>query len=283
MKKTIFCLILFNPFFLFTQNTTYDKCDSIFGIAKTNYLKAKDLFISLDKKYLVEPSQKISFLRYSFDNKDYIFLKEQIKILIEKNGFSIQQVNLNSYNFYSTLASGELSEWYKDTFKNYYPIWLKKNIGKMEAIKIIDNLYIQDQLLSSFDKFSTDSSCLQSKQFSTMIAQEDFQHLEEIVDLSKKNGGLPNGFEYTTDIYQKIQLILLHNLKTKENFSKAWALIFPYLEKAYFDGKISYSFLYAYDAYSNMHFGHQYYGFLDKVPVKDSEGLSERKKRYKLQ
>ncbi|MBS1646919.1 MAG: hypothetical protein JST67_06225 [Bacteroidetes bacterium] len=153
----------------------------------------------------------------------------------------------------------------------------------METIKIIDNLYDKDQLLSSFDAFSTDTSCLQSKLFSTMIAQEDFRHLEEIVDLSKENGGLPNGFEYTTDIYQKIQLILLHNLKTKENFLKAWGLIFPYLEKAYFDGKISYSFLYAYDVYSNMHFGYQYYGFLDKVPVKDNEELSERKKRYKIQ
>ncbi|MBS1646920.1 MAG: hypothetical protein JST67_06230 [Bacteroidetes bacterium] len=130
IKKIILYLFFFKSFFLFGQNTTYNKCDSIFDIAKTNYKKAKDLFISLDTKYVVEPIKKIYFLRFSFDNKDYVFLKEQIKILIEKNGFSIQQVNTNNCNFYSILASGELSEWYKKTFKSYYPIWLKKILAK---------------------------------------------------------------------------------------------------------------------------------------------------------
>ncbi|MCB9448533.1 MAG: hypothetical protein H6585_09345 [Flavobacteriales bacterium] len=151
----------------------------------------------------------------------------------------------------------------------------------MYTINTIDRLYARDQMLVAFSQFDHDS-CSVSKNIASTIENNDFENLLEIVRLCKMNNNeLPTGYDFAIDTYSKIQMILWHNLKSKNNFQRAWEQLFPYLEKAYFDGKISNSFLYAYDKLSYVHFGYQYYGTIS-APVKDEATLKERQQDYKL-
>ena len=281
MKTCKLLLLFLMPFYLFCQNPAYRLCDSILALAETDYAKAKNQLISVSKKHSIDPCQRVNFLMYSYNHKDYSFLKSQVKYLIKQHGFTMQG-DKAAFNYYSLFISGELSAWHKRTYHKYYPKWYKKNIDKIETIHAIEELHTQDQMLSKFAEFSIDSSSQASKNIFSMIAREDYDHITKIVELSKKNGGLPNNFDYGPFTYQYIKGILWHNLKTPENFSKAWDLLFPYLEQAYFKGKISSEFLHIYDYFLNQYYGYQYYGFLANVPVKDKESLAERKKHYKL-
>ena len=281
MKISKLFLLFLMPFYLFCQNPAYRLYDSIYVIAETDYIKAKSMFQAIRKKYPIDPLLIGSFLAYSYDHKDYSFLKEEVSYLIKCHGFTMQGSKA-AFNYYALFISGELSVWHKKTYHKYYPKWYKKNIDKMETIQAIDELHTQDQMLSKFAELAVDTFSQASKNINSMIAKEDYNHIAKIVELSKKNGGLPNNFDHGAYTYQKIQGILWHNLKTPENFSKVWDLLFPYLEQAYLKGKISSEFFHIYDYFLNQYYGYQYYGFLANVPVKDKEGLAERKKRYKL-
>lgn len=56
------------------------------------------------------------------------------------------------------------------------------------------------------------------------------------------------------------------------NIVEVWGLLFPFLEKAYLEGKISDNFFKHYDTYLYQYEGYQYYGTLgDDIPYKDNK------------
>ena len=93
---------------------------------------------------------------------------------------------------------------------------------------------------------------------------------------------LPNSFDQGIFISKTIEWIIFHNLK-QGNFKETMSIIFPYIEKAYLQGKVSDYFFETYDYYLHYYKGYQYFGTMgDSVPTEDAKNLLIRRKKYGL-
>ena len=285
MKKFIFSfLFLLISLTSFSQNLSYNIIyESISPIIDSNYWKAKDMWLKLEKKYPIDNRERLLFICNSYNNKDIKYFKKELKYLIKCNGFEINN-SLKWLSFYQSITTGELKDWYETLIKKQHKIWLKHNLDKIETINIIEQLFVKDQTMSLLSSYFgiKDTTNENLHKFFDKIQHENYANLKRIVEISEKNNELPNTFDYPLLVMGKIEIIILHNLKDSTNFEKKWNLIFPYIEKAYFDGKISNSSFKMYDKLLFEFFGYQYYGTIKGAPIKDIDTYEQRKKKYKL-
>lgn len=201
--------------------------------------------------------------------------------MIRNDGFEIDNT-FSWLSFYNELTSDtELKKWYQKVYKKNHKKWLIKNINKLSTIKIIEQTFVRDQIFASLYSYKLDS-CNIKKEINERIKTENITNLYIIADLSKKNGCLINNLDYPSSIIGKIEIVIAHNLLDSSNFENKWSLILPYVEEAYFKGKISDSFFRLYDKLSFDHFGYQYYGTIKNAQIRDIDTFEQRKKKYKL-
>lgn len=268
----------------FAQNRSFKIIsDIIFPILDTNYWVAKNKWLKLEKEYPIDNKNRLLFINYSFQNNDTVYFQDQLQYLVRKNGFILTD-NFRWLSFYESITSGKLKEWYSELYRKYHKEWVENNIDKLETIKIIEESFAKDQLIAPLFRYANDT-CIISQKLKANLKKNDLLNLYSIIDVCKKNGEFPNAFDYPLTLIGKIETIISHNLQDCDStdFDMKWQLILPHLEKAYFDGKISFSFFQMYDLILYQKFGYQYYGgFIKDAPFIDKEHYEQRRKKYKL-
>jgi hypothetical protein len=289
-KIVIFLFIVGFSHWSYSQNEGYKIIyDSIYPKIKSDYIYAKHLWKKYDKKYDYDPAETVLFLGQSLANGDVKFYKKEIVQVMKNYGWS--------YCFEDTLPNAQvrllemgisrnnLSEWTVKKSNKYYPKWVKHHL---EALRIKDELtsiLSEDQSVRRIisDLNDTLTSNYERQRLDSLIGIVDLLNIKKIASICSRNGTMINNFDHGVGTYYRVQLILLHNLKGKESFKVAWDMLFPFLETAYLNGKISYTLFILYDKWSVIHFGYQYYGTQGvDIPINDEETFYIRKQKYKL-
>lgn len=255
--------------------------------AKKEYTEAKKLFSELCSMYEVDPSERYQFSYTALRNGDVDFFKSEHEVIMLNYGyyFTYDDTMRIGGSLHDALKQYDLVDWLVEKTKLLYPKWVAENP---------QGFFIQQRVLQLSAANSTRGNLnaiyklVESSGDSMMLAEAltykrdlDFTHLYEIITLSRAHG-LPNNFDHGYNTYYKLQQILSNNLTDKFNLERTWHHIFPHLEKAFFDGKISKTFLKIYDQALQKNYGYQYYGTIDDVEVLDPQGLSERRKKFGL-
>jgi hypothetical protein len=244
------------------------------------------MYLELSYSALIDPSEQLQFATLALTEGDVEFYKSEVKNLIRYHGyFFTYEDTLRSPAMTEKLKSHNLVDWLVDETKLNYPLWVKENpefFFRQQTILELkeantSRLYLAQ--LVDFHKNNKDTIALEETL--KYLREFDFNLLWKIVSISK-DSGLPTNFNSGFSSYYAIQQIIMNNAYDEFNFKRTWHHIFPFLEKAYFDGQISNSFLKIYDKALEKHNGYQYYGTIDGVKVLEAEGLAERRKKFKL-
>lgn len=253
--------------------------DSINPIVSDNYPKAKRIMRSLERKYQVDPAEKLNFLYVSLENNDIHYFKREIKKMLKYHGFKFSKhdKSRNSFqnSFVELVNSKQLGDWLCEKSDKYYPRWIKNHPEAFEIKRKIDELFIKDQM--RVDIYIQDSLC--SQIILGQINAIDKNNLKSLLQLCDSKGILPNHIDHGVGTYYPWQTILLHNMKS-DDFFEVWEEILPYIEKTYFAGKIGDDLFRLYDQMLHQFFGYQFFGFEKNAPIKDPEHLIERKRKY---
>lgn len=271
-----------------SQNNSYRIIyEEVYPIVQKDYLKAKRIWIKMSRKYTIDPIEELLFLSQSLQHDDARFFKKKITAVMKNYGwqYTTKDTLPESMNnvLLQEIKNHELIEWTCKKSKKHYAKWLTHHKEEFEINKKVNSIYDIDQRITSLTLYDSELDDVKKAKVDSMIMSMDWEHVIQIAQLAKDHGIIPNNFDHGIGVYNKIQLILIHNLKTEDNFHKTWELLFPFLERAYLEGKISYTFFMLYDQWNATHFGVQYYGFMgDQIPVKEQESLDQRKMKYQL-
>jgi len=287
MKSALFILILFITQFGFTQNLSYRIIyDSITPqLDSGNYKLAKQIWLDTEKIWDMDPQEEYLFICSSLRFDDISFFKKRIKGLIKNSGFQFDRSDTLAENLYGhnlLFYDKQVISWLIDLSEKHFPKWRKKNPEAYKIRREIEILIIKDQYIrSNFGPSNfADSTCDNYEKFWNTVGKADFQNLAELTTLFIRNNGIPNHFDHGTSTIYLLGLIIWHNLKNPNNINNAWSIILPWVDKAYFEGKIGYDLYASYDKWLVEHTGYQYYGFEGDTPILDSENFENRKKKY---
>jgi hypothetical protein len=185
-----------------------------------------------------------------------------------------------------------LLNWTLKKTKLYHKKWLKENTNSIKINESLKQAKERDQLVRTItfrlypDILNIDSICFNKvlKSYQKTITEIDSNNIDLIKKLCVLNNNyIPNNFDNGIGTFNTISLIIFHNLKRGKKLDQIRNEIFPLLEQAYIDYKISGDLFYTYDYHLNLHTGFQYYGTLpDTIPCIDKEHLESRKLRIKL-
>ena len=298
MKQISFLFLVAFQLSAFSQNHTWNYYhDSIQPLLNINkYSEAKQKFITLTKSNKIDPDYKLFFIQYSLMYDDTCFYKSEIKQLMSKHGLQIDYADSllidERYNVLNYLKSEKLKKWSVNKSTTKYGIWSFKNQRSVKIKEALNLAKERDRLVrtitfSFYPKIQRyDTLCFNNVYlaYKNEIADVDTKNCHLVEDLCKFNGNyLPNNFDNGIGTFNAISLFISHNLKQGTNIEYIRNKIFPYIEKAYLDGKIDASLFYTYDNRLYQYFGYQYYGTLsDSIPILDKETFLERKNRLSL-
>lgn len=278
LKILLFFVLITN--ICYSQNWNFKIFnDEIFPLLETNYWKAKELLLEIQKKNRVSYIDIAEFIEYSYKNNDIGFFKENLSNLIEYDGLMLKK----PYIYYRFPFDQKMTSWYDSIFKIKHKIWVNNNIDKLQIINKISILYEKDQVYARLPNTNNDTSLL-AKKIDDMFQTGYSSNFWELVSICKEINNFPNPFDFPSSTFSAAQLIVIHNIYDLDSvrFEAKWKMIEPYIEKSYFEGKISDIFFKIYDKNFYELVGYQYYGFIDGAPVKDPANFEERKRKYKL-
>lgn len=290
MKYRLLSLLFSFYCYSFGQNETYKVIyDSVYPlIEKNDYQNAKKTWEKYRLSINADPSEQLLFLSFSLKNNDEKFYKKHIVDLMHLYGWSYKATDTLPENIYKSqllqeIKQKRLVEWTIKKSNKYYTKWRNQHPYSIYFQDKMNQLVYADQSIRKYSSINSNDS-IQNKLLWDLEAQIDNENIEKIIELTKMNNGIiPNNFDNGYGTYFKINFIIWHSLKNPNTIQKTWDLLLPYIEKTYFAGKISYSLFMAYDKWIYQFFGYQYYGTLgENIPVKDSDLLEERKKKYDL-
>lgn len=297
MRYKCIALVFIFHNFLFCQNISYQLYeDSIFPLLGSDYSAAKKKLINYEKTMVFDPMYKISFLEYSLANKDIKYFKNEISSLIKNYGYHFNMSDTMSESLSKpinwAIHENGLTYWLAEISKKLYPKWVKNHPEAHSYFSKLDQSRTADQqirkisfvLFPGLMKSTSDSVVIKSfyKIYDSLKCSIDLENIISIQNICINKGALPTNFDSGFTISKIIGLIISHNLKEGKNLKQTWERLYYYVEKAYMDGKVSSLLLYEYDYYLNVHYGFQYYGFLDNVPAINPEGLEERKIKFQV-
>lgn len=281
------CLFAIIFFLIFTEETkaqnlgAVDLEDSIYSVLESDYESAKKLLVKYEDQII--PQDVVFFLDDILARGDTNFYKDRMTYLMINYGWNYNNIEKHSLSaLTSELSKNNMHKWTFRASQKHFPVWLKNNMESILIQEKVQAILHTDQSIRGL-LFSIDDST-ELNVIYRMITEIDFNNLIEICELSDENNEvLLNDFDNGIAIYNNVQLVLWHNLKSKENFQKSWDLILPYIEKAYFQKKIDSDPFKMYDIWSLNHKGYQYFGTLkDTIPVFDSLVLSNMRTKYQF-
>lgn len=293
MERTfIVCMALFAVLLfkanIFSQNKSYAIIYDTINVylADSNYEEAKRRFELLLKEYPVDPAERLLFAKKALAFDDVKYFKSEAIIAMRDFGWHYSyQDTLNEGSTTTDIKKHGLVEWLVKKSEIIYPKWIQKNPIGYLVQKEVEKICAMDRTRKYFyhllyDDLISDSTII--KYIQSELNNMDYSNILAVRLLSEKYG-LPNNFDHGYNTYYRVTSLLQHAMHEEINIERVWAAIFPYLEKAYFDGKISYTFFYHYDLCLFKTKGYQYYGTMgDNVPNIDSKNVNERQRKYSL-
>lgn len=279
------------------QNKSYQIYeDSIYPSVEKDYQKAKNTYQKYDKIYQFDPIYTLSFLEFVIENDDIAFFKKEIKKLIKLYGYSYSLIDTSGTAMVTPLNqqinSKKIYNWLAFKSQKHHPKWVRKNPNAAFQGVLLNTLFTKDQLTRkiSFDFFPVmkemDSICYANfvNVYDSLLTAIDANNIISLQNACIKNDNyLLNNFDNGYLSSRIVGLIISHNLKRGKYLNETWERLYPFVEQAYIDGKISDVLLHEYDFNLNKHYGYQYYGTLGvEVPINDMETFCDRKKRLSL-
>jgi len=269
------------------QNHSYTILnDQVYPLLRDSYEAAKNVYTDLSRMYAIDPGERVQFSQVALDNGDVEFYKTETQDLIQQFGYFFRyEDTLKSPAFTALLNQHALVDWLVAQTNERFPVWVKENPDaffvqqKLMSMRETNRTRIYYNQLMDYHTANNDSAGY--AEVLKYARDFDFTQLYEIVKICKVSG-LPTNFDAGYASYYILQYILINNTEDQFNFERTWHHIFPFLEKAYFDGKISNTFTRIYDEALEKHYNYQYFGTIDSVEVKDPEHLAERRKKYGL-
>ncbi len=281
MRSLVFIYAVLLSYYSIGQNKSYSIIyTEVYPIQYNSYNEAKAIWKKCDRKYSIDPSETLLFLAVSLQNDDVKYYKKSVGKLIRKYHWKYieHDPSVNQHPINIQIKSKGLDAWtLSKTDKK-----IKRSFAEKDCSEEISNLFLQDQLDT---KLSDDSLKVVVEELGAelgIVERNDWNRMLRLAELCEVQGTMINNFDHGIGTYNKVQLMMLHAFKSKNLFQPTWDLLFPYLENAYLEGKISGTFFQLYDQWSTTHTGEQYYGTLENVPCRDQENLSERIKKYQL-
>ncbi len=293
MKYSLLVLIALtwtfqNPFL--AQNKTYriiyDSIYPLFG--ENDYQNAKRIWEKHCLNADTDPSEELLFLNFSLKNDDEKFYKKHIIKLMRLYGWRYMSTDtlpetMNRSELLQGIKQKGLVNWTIKKSNKHYTKWSSQHPYSIYFQEKVNKLVYTDQAIRKYSSKQSNDS-IKNKFIWDLETQIDNDNIQQIIELAKMNNGIfPNNFDDGYGTYYKINFIIWHSLKDPNTIQKTWDLLLPYIEKTYFEGKISYTLFMAFDKWNYQFFGYQYYGTLgENIPVKDANSLEERKKKYNL-
>lgn len=288
--RTLFIVasITIITFTSFSQNPTYSIIyDSIYPLLESEYNQAKRIWIKCQEIGEIDPNETLLFLSSSLKNGDVRFYKKSIVKLMKEYGWNYTYLDtldekIIRSKLLQEIKNNGLTTWtLKKSKKHHYKWRIAHPLSIMFQDKIRSIIYT-DQIITRF--VPNEIITIESELINKMISEIDYENIQEIVHMCNLNDGyLPNHFDNGIGTYSKIMLIIWHNLKTPENIDKTWKALYPYIEKTYLSGKISYTIFMAYDQWYYSIYGKQYYGTLGKaIEIEEKETFIDRKNKLGL-
>lgn len=282
---TLICLLISTK--VNSQNHSYTILyDQIYPLVYQDYVVGKNMYLEIASSASIDPSERLQFATLALTEGDVDFYKTEVKDLIRYSGyFFTYEDTLKSPAMTEKLKTHHLLDWLVSETNANYPLWIKENTeayfiqSKLLAMAEVNKTRSYYYKLIDYCESKNDS--LGKAEVLNYLRDLDFTQLYTIITFSKTHG-LPTNFDAGYSSYYIFQKILINNAYDIFNFKRTWHHIFPHLEKAYFDGKISNSFLKIYDKALQQHFGHQYYGTIEGIEITDPDGLAERRKKFGL-
>lgn len=265
--------------------------DSVFNLLEFNkYDLAKEKYLSISKKFKIDPDYQLFFLKYSLINNDLKFFKKNIKILIKNYGLHINEtdslVEDDRYTFLTHCNNIQIKNWLYKTSLKKHKVWIFKNSKSHNISLLLKNAIEKDRLVrvitfTLYPKITIlDSISFQTvkNSYDLSINEVDTKNFLLIKELIKVNNNeIPNNFDNGIGIFGKISLIICHNLKRGINIENITKHIYPSLEKAYLQNKISEEMFYILDQKLYLYYGYQCYGTLsDSIPTHNFDYLNQK-------
>lgn len=273
---------------IFSQNKSYSVIYDTINVylSDSNYEDAKRRFELLLKEYPVDPAERLLFAHKALAFGDIKYFKGEAVLMMRDFGWHYSyEDTLNDGSTTEDIKKHGLVEWLVKKSEILYPKWIQKNPSGYLVQKEVEKICAIDHTRSYFyhllyDDLISDSAAI--KYIQNELNNMDYSNILAVRSLCERYG-LPNNFDHGYNTYYGVTYLLHHSMYGEMNIERVWTALFPYLEKAYFDGKISYTFFYQYDLRLFKTTGYQYYGTMsDDVPNIDSENVNERKRKYSL-
>lgn len=221
----------------------------------------------------INPERKLLIATVAFEHGDSsIFLKILLDLMAE-HGFEDGSAT-RGMPFHEDISIGAHKTWYIQHLDSCRIRFINSHIRRFEVIRRIESIRQKDQLRGLIYASIADQEIADS-----IVTRIDSANLQELVDIARV-WGLPNNFDDQLNAEGIVGLVLLHCGKNPVGFHERWNSIWPYLDKAFKEGKITNGFIYIYDQTLRMHSGQQYYGTLNGVPVSDPINLDIRRSEY---
>lgn len=287
MNRLLFFLIVtlvYNS--TFGQNPSFNIIfDSIYPLVQQNrYQEAKKLWIETEEKYKMDQQEKLRFMECVLRNKDIKYFKKEIVFLMKESGYYLERgdtISISSNYLTDLIKENGLTAWVLKKSKKLHPKWIwKKPTARLVQLEM-DYYQSRDQHIIKYAPpiCYVDSFCVQ--EYDEHYANVGKREMAEFASFCNQIGGLPNNIDHGINVLYRWQLVFRHCIEnSEETLLYAWDLLKPFIDQAYFDGKIDANIFYTIDMAFIKHFGSQYFGLVDEIPIYDPETFETRTNIY---
>lgn len=251
--------------------------DSIDQVAEKDYAQAKKNYFSLGRQCQWDPINSYFFLEKVLEANDIRTYRRVVNNLIREYGFvysTFDTLMENRIDLVKDLIyTKDLAEWTIKKSNRNHPKWLKDHPNHSIYLAAMKEIHTRDQLVRRMASYTYWNLDEYKNQLDTTIMTDLLKREEEIadkVDLEnvikfqtlcvRNNYRLPTNFDACWNITGLTSFVLFHNFKERTNAEEVFHRLYPYIERAYLDGRIPQHALELFDSYLDDMYGLQYYG-----------------------
>jgi hypothetical protein len=227
-------------------------------------------------KDVIDPEQKLLVAMVAYTHGDSAMYLSILLDLMAAHGYE-DSPHTSGMLFHDDISSGRHAAWYDQHLDSCRIAFFSTHLARFHVIDELRKIYELDQARGVVYTHASDQGGADS-----ILSGLDGENFHRILALANVYG-LPNNMDDQWNATGIVNLVLHHCGKNPDRFQERWDAIWPYLERAYSEGKISNGFLFIYDQSLSTHTGMQSFGTLPDVPVRDSDGLRQRRTEHGLE
>ncbi len=218
------------------------------------------------------PDHTLYFSYFLLKNQHIETFKGEIIDLMKNHGyfytFNDTIIQNRFYYINQLVYENNLQNWMIEQSLIYHPQWIQNNYFSYSVSNVIKQLKNKSEVINNNELINPNSW------------NQHFELIVKIVEIAKMNNNtLPNQLDLGISMGE-LDLLIEKALAFPSKINITWEFILPYIDKAYFEGKIGSNLYQIYDIYLYNHSGSQYYGFIPNAPYIEEYTLFKRKEKY---